>query len=278
MSVEQFGDLPNEEKLNIIAEEETRLRSVFAEYPVEQLEITAKRNRVSLVGGRTTVIDRLVRFDLRRCYGASAANWDSTVDGVGTRESLTPSEATVTDTSNEVDGLSRNSTIIENPCDQPRSQLSLDPLAYEWPSEKFFQHSDNRIVPTPMQHSTVLPESHGSDVNIRDSRNLGTVRCISQPLPQNQIDSESRTESTNIDSRNITPLNSGSRKEKANSINDTREHSSHRTSNLENNRRVDLPNHSNFPTDSRRELAPYTAPYPYTLPPYPPFNPCVPYP
>ena len=73
-SPEHFSNLTIEEKLKIILEEETRLRTVFAEYSAEQLEVTARRNRISLVGGRTTLIDRLVRFDLRRCYGSAATN------------------------------------------------------------------------------------------------------------------------------------------------------------------------------------------------------------
>ena len=66
-ATEHFSNLPIEEKLRIIAEEETRVRTVFAEYLTEQLDVTARRNRIILVGGRTTLIDRLVRFHLRRC-------------------------------------------------------------------------------------------------------------------------------------------------------------------------------------------------------------------
>ena len=101
-AIEHFSNLPIEEKLRIIAKEETQLRIVFAEYSAEQLEVTARRNRISLVGGRTVLIGRLVKLDLRRCYGSATTNWDSSVDGTGARESLTPSEITLIEPTNEV--------------------------------------------------------------------------------------------------------------------------------------------------------------------------------
>ena len=52
-----------------------RLSKVFNERPKEDLVKLATKQRINPTGNKKVLINRCVRFDLRRCYGASAAPW-----------------------------------------------------------------------------------------------------------------------------------------------------------------------------------------------------------
>ena len=60
--------------------ERTRLESVFRSYDQERILHLLKTSRLSREGTMPELIDRLVRFDLRRTFGAEAASWDIASD------------------------------------------------------------------------------------------------------------------------------------------------------------------------------------------------------
>ena len=71
--------------------ERTRLESVFRSYDQERILHLLKTSRLSREGSMPDLIDRLVRFDLRRTFGAEAASWDIASDNDPTRATLMPS-------------------------------------------------------------------------------------------------------------------------------------------------------------------------------------------
>ena len=60
--------------------ERRRLESVFRSYDLEKIVHLLKTSRLSREGSTPELIDRLVRFDLRRTFGAEPAPWDIASD------------------------------------------------------------------------------------------------------------------------------------------------------------------------------------------------------
>ena len=74
-----------------IVAERDRLESVFWSYDHENILRLLKTSRLSREGDITDLIDRLVIFDLRRTFGAGAAQWDIAYDNDPSRGYLAPS-------------------------------------------------------------------------------------------------------------------------------------------------------------------------------------------
>ena len=74
-----------------IVAERNRLESVFRSYDQERIVHLLKTSRLSREGIIPDLIDRLVRFDLRRTFGAEAVPWDIASDNEPSRGSLAPS-------------------------------------------------------------------------------------------------------------------------------------------------------------------------------------------
>ena len=74
-----------------VVAERTRLESVFRSYDLEKIVHLLKTSRLSWEGSTLELIDRLVRFDLRRTFRAEAAPWDVVSDNDPSRGSLVPS-------------------------------------------------------------------------------------------------------------------------------------------------------------------------------------------
>ena len=82
--------LSKNNQAEIVAERD-RLESVFRSYDHENILHLRKTSRLSSEGDITDLIDRLVRFDLHRTFGAGAAPWDIASDNDPTRGSVAPS-------------------------------------------------------------------------------------------------------------------------------------------------------------------------------------------
>ena len=74
-----------------IVAERDRLESVFRSYDHERIFCLLKTSRLSRERVIPDLIDHLVRFDLRRTFGAEAAPWDIASDNDPSRGSLAPS-------------------------------------------------------------------------------------------------------------------------------------------------------------------------------------------
>ena len=83
----------NEETINPseVVAGRTRLESVFRSYDLEMIVHLLKTSRLSREGSTPELIDLLVKFDLRRTFGAEAAPWDIASDNDPSRGSLVPS-------------------------------------------------------------------------------------------------------------------------------------------------------------------------------------------
>ena len=73
-----------------VVAERTRLKSLFGSYDKERIFHLLTTSRLSREGTMLDLIDRLVRFDLLRTYGAEAAPWNIEIDNDPSRGSLAP--------------------------------------------------------------------------------------------------------------------------------------------------------------------------------------------
>ena len=55
--------------------ESSRLTQIFKEYNLDELVRLARRQRMSTKGDKNELVDRCVRWDLRRCFGSTVASW-----------------------------------------------------------------------------------------------------------------------------------------------------------------------------------------------------------
>ena len=118
-----------------IATEKGRLESVFQSYDQEKITHLLKTSRLGREGSRSELIDCLVRFDLRRTFGAEAALWDVATDNDPSRGSLVPrleydesfddiTTRTNTGEYTHVEDPAFNSTVKEN-SEQPTQTTSV---------------------------------------------------------------------------------------------------------------------------------------------------------
>ena len=101
----------------VVGDERISLLEEFSKCSLEELRTHTRRTRINIEGDREILIDRLIRFDLRRLFKSSAADWDDTMDGGSTRGterfSLNPNESLLADTT-----LSFDQSLIENQGDR----------------------------------------------------------------------------------------------------------------------------------------------------------------
>ena len=101
----------------VVADERKNLIEEFSKFTLEELQSQARRSRIKVEGDWETLLDRLVRFDLRRLFKASAADWDEAKDSGSTRgpdrSSLNPNDSLLAETN-----LSFDQSLSENQGDR----------------------------------------------------------------------------------------------------------------------------------------------------------------